>query len=146
MRNLVAILSLGLLLPATALAECSRAAVEDILWQNGYTYEYTGEVHDGKANAFTIIKDGSKRRLFAELDGDLSFRAYYYNHRGTTNDDAASVMQTLKYLQVYLDTDGDIVLSYDVGMFGGPRCNPDLNDQVRFFFGLVDAAEVKLME
>ena len=146
MRNLVAILSLGLLLPATALAECSSATVEDVLWQNGYTYEYTGEVHDGKANAFTIIKDGGKRRLFADLDGDLSFRTYYYNHRGITNDDAASVMQALKYLQVYLDTDGDIVLAYDVGMFGGSGCNPYLNDQVRFFLGLVDAAEVRLWE
>jgi hypothetical protein len=84
--------------------------------------------------------------MFADLDGDLSFRKYFKNTLDVSNDDAASVMENLKYVQVYIDSDGDIVMAYDVALWGEMRCNFDLSEHLRFFIDIADAAEDQLSE
>ena len=147
MKRFLSVILLGFLLPSAAtLAECTKTAVDEVLTRNGYTFEYTGDLESTKSSAFLITKDGSKLRMFADLDGDLSFRKYFKNNLDVSNDDAASVMENLKYVQVYIDSDGDIVMAYDVALWGEMRCNFDLSEHLRFFIDLADAAEDQLSE
>lgn len=130
----------------TAVAECSKTGVEEVLSRNGYTYNYVGERDEGERHGFLITKDGAKLQLWADTDGDLSFRKYFNNNLKVTNDDTARVMGRYKYMQVYVDSDGDIAMAYDVALWGEKRCNYDLNDHLRFFISMVDTAESALQE
>jgi hypothetical protein len=129
----------------TAVAECSKSAVGEVLSRNGYTHEYRGERNGGDSNAFSITKDGGTFLLMADTDGDLAFRKYFSNSLGLTNDDTARVMERYKYLQVYIDSDGDVAMAYDVALWGEKRCNYDLNSELRFFINLVESAEDALV-
>ena len=138
-------LSLLCALPASALADCSRRDVESELSNWGYSYEFGRATEDGD-NLFALTKDGGRFVLKVETDGDIMFSKYFKNNLNLTNDDAASVMAGLSYLQIYIDSDGDIAMDYSIAKFSARRCNDDLNELIKLFIGLADEAESQLAE
>ena len=138
-------LSLLCALPASALADCSRRDVENELSRWGYSYEFGRTTDDGD-NLFALTKDGGRFVLKVETDGDIMFSKYFKNNLNLTNDDAASVMEGLSYLQIYIDSDGDIAMDYSIAKFGARRCNDDLNELTKLFIGLADEAESRMAE
>ena len=138
-NNLTVTFLICLLMPTQTLANCSEEAVTEVLSQNGYTYEFI-ETDDDGDHFYRVVKDGSQFTMTAESDGDLSFTKFYNNDLGLTNDNAAEVMEAYKYLQVYIDSDGDLAMQYHVAVFGEPRCHSDLSAHVRFYMSLVERA------
>ena len=80
-----------------------------------------------------------------ETDGDLSLSKFYQNN-GFTNDDTARVMESIKYLQLYVDSDDDVAMQYHVAQWGESRCNFDMSRNIRMFIQLTDTAERRLQD
>ena len=101
---------------------------------------------------------GRRRQSIRFNEGRRSFRTQgrhrrrhhvfetFKNNLNLTNDDAASVMAGLSYLQIYIDSDGDVAMDYSIAKFGARRCNDDLNELIKLFIGLVDEAESRMAE
>ena len=138
-------LSLLCALPASTLADCSRRDVESELSKWGYSYEFGRTTEDGD-NLFALTKDGGRFVLRVDTDGDIMLSKYFQNNLNLTNDDAASVMEGLSYLQIYIDSEGDVAMDYSIAKFGARRCNDDLNELIKLFIGLVDEAESRMAE
>ena len=96
-------------------------------------------------NVFRLRKDGSSFALRVEPEGDLSLSKFYQNY-GLTNDEAEKVMESIKYLQVYVDSDDDIAMKYHVAQWGKNRSNFDMYGNIRMFTQLADVAERRLQE
>lgn len=136
---------MGLLfaLSAKALADCSRRDVESELSKWGYSYEFGRATGDGD-NLFALKINGRRFVLEVQTDGDIMLSKYFRNNLKLNNDDAASVMEGLSHLQIYIDFEGDVVMDYSIAKFGARRCNDHLNDQIELFVRLVDEAEDRL--
>lgn len=143
---LLTCISIGLLyaLPTSALADCTRKDVERELTRWGYSYEF-GRTTENGGHLFAIKRDGERFVLRAEANGDIRFSKYFRNSLNLTNDDAASIMESLAYLQIYIDSDGDIALDYSIANFGTRDCNKDLNNLTKQFMGLAEEAELRMM-
>lgn len=130
--------------PSLTVAECSKEVVSSELSRQGYSYEFLRTDNDGD-NFFRLRKDGSSFSLKVETDGDVSLSKFYQNS-GFTNDDTARVMESIKYLQVYVDSDGDVAMQYHVAQWGESRCNFDMSSNIRMFMQLTDTAERRLQD
>ena len=131
-------------MPSLTVAECSKEVVSSELSRQGYSYEFLRTDDDGD-NVFRLRKDGSSFSLRVETDGDLSLSKFYQNN-GFTNDDTARVMESIKYLQVYVDSDDDVAMQYHVAQWGENRCNFDMSRNIRMFIQLTDTAERRLQD
>lgn len=138
-------LVVALILPAMSWADCEKPEVERLLERDGYTFTHLNSAENGR-NSFLISKDGGKFVVHVDRDGDVSYRRFFRNNDDYTMNDFRAVMNALKYLQVYLDSDDDIVMAYDVALWGNPRCNVDLSENLRLFINLTDNGEDILSE
>ena len=128
------------LLASPLSAKCLKSEITQVLDDCGYTYAELEE-NDGDYN-FTLSKDGDRIRFWVETDGDISLRKWYMNSNSYNSNDLAQVMRDLKYLAVYLDMDGDIVMAYDYPSWGS--CPSNLREIINLFLDLTEAAEEKL--
>lgn len=146
MKLLIAkVVGIILVAPTASWANCEKTEIERILQRNGYTHSHLNTAANGR-NSFLINKDGGKFVVHVEEDGDASFRRYFRNDDGYTMDNLAVVMNSLKYIQVYIDSDNDIVMAYDVAVWGNPRCNVDLSENLRLFMNITEEGEKILSE
>ena len=129
----------AILLSSPLSAECLKSDITQVLNDYGYTYSELDD--DGDYN-FTLSKDGDRIRFWVETDGDISLRKWYMNSNSYNSNDLAQVMRDLKYLAVYLDMDGDIVMAYDYPSWGS--CPSNLREIINLFLDLTEAAEEQL--
>ena len=135
----------SLLTPSLAAAACTKQSVIDELSRQGFTYEFI-KTDDDDDNFFRIRKDGSSFVMQAEADGDLAFSKFFNNNLDVTNDKTSAVMETLRYLQIFVDSDNDVAMQYQVALWGEDRCNFEMTQQIKFFIQLVSNAEERLSE
>ena len=134
-----------LLIPSLATASCTKQSVIDELSRQGFTYEFL-KTDDDDDNFFRITKDGSSFVMQAEADGDLAFNKFFKNNLDLTNDRTSAVMEGLRYLQIYIDSDNDVAMQYHVALWGEDRCNFEMTQQIKFFIQLVSNAEERLTD